>query len=97
MKGRDRMVTGIQIFREYFRNFKEQYTIIGGFACDLLMTDAGLDFRQTVDIDIARQKDGSGNTTYEASRMGCLFFWKNGDSTKAVPPGEEVLPLLGHI
>ena len=46
------MVTGIQIFREYFRNFKEQYTIIGGFACDLLMTDAGLEFRQTVDIDM---------------------------------------------
>lgn len=46
------MVTGIQIFREHFRNCKEQYTIIGGFACDLLMTDAGLDFRQTVDIDM---------------------------------------------
>lgn len=35
-----------------FRNFTEQYTIIGGFACGLLMTDAGLDFRQTVDIDM---------------------------------------------
>lgn len=26
--------------------------MIGGFACDLLMNDAGLDFRQTVDIDM---------------------------------------------
>lgn len=46
------MVSGIEIFRKHFSNFKEQYTIIGGFACDLLMTDAGLDFRQTVDIDM---------------------------------------------
>ncbi len=46
------MVNGINIFREYFSNFKEQYTVIGGFACDLLMNDAGLDFRQTVDIDM---------------------------------------------
>lgn len=46
------MVSGIYIFRKHFSDFKEQYTIIGGFACDLLMTDAGLDFRQTVDIDM---------------------------------------------
>ena len=46
------MVNGINIFREYFSNFKDQYTVIGGFACDLLMNDAGLDFRQTVDIDM---------------------------------------------
>ena len=46
------MVSGIDIFREHFSNFRDQYTVIGGFACDLLMTDAGLGFRQTVDIDM---------------------------------------------
>lgn len=46
------MVNGIDLFREHFSDYKEQYTIIGGFACDLLMSDAGLDFRQTVDIDM---------------------------------------------
>ena len=46
------MVNGIHLFREHFSDYKEQYTIIGGFACDLLMTDAGLDFRQTADIDM---------------------------------------------
>lgn len=46
------MVNGIEIFKEHFHDFKDQYTIIGGFACDLLMTDAGLNFRQTVDIDM---------------------------------------------
>ncbi len=46
------MVNGIDIFREHFDNYTDQYTVIGGFACDLLMSDAGLDFRQTVDIDM---------------------------------------------
>ena len=46
------MVNGIEIFKEHFKEYKNQYAIIGGFACDLLMTDAGLDFRQTADIDM---------------------------------------------
>ena len=46
------MINGITIFREHFRNFKDLYTVIGGFACDILMNEAGLDFRQTVDIDM---------------------------------------------
>ena len=46
------MVNGIDIFKSHFSKFKDQYTVIGGFACDLLMTDAGFNFRQTVDIDM---------------------------------------------
>lgn len=46
------MVNGIEIFSRHFSAFKDQYTITGGFACDLQMSDAGLDFRQTVDIDM---------------------------------------------
>ena len=46
------MVNGIDIFRDHFSGFKDQYIVIGGFACDLLMSDAGLDFRQTADIDM---------------------------------------------
>lgn len=45
-------MNGISIFREYFHHFKEQYTIIGGIACSLLMEEAGFPFRQTVDIDM---------------------------------------------
>lgn len=46
------MVKGIESFREWFRGYEEQYAIIGGTACDLLMTDEGLDFRATKDIDL---------------------------------------------
>lgn len=35
-----------------FGGYEEQYAIIGGTACDLLMTDQGLDFRATKDIDL---------------------------------------------
>lgn len=47
------MVRGIESFREWFRGYEDQYAIIGGTACDLLMTDEGLDFRATKDIDLA--------------------------------------------
>ena len=46
------MANGIEICREYFSKYKEQYTLIGGMACNLLMSDAELDFRQTKDIDM---------------------------------------------
>jgi hypothetical protein len=46
------MVRGIESFREWFKGYEEQYTIIGGTACDLLMTDSGLDFRATKDLDL---------------------------------------------
>lgn len=46
------MVTGINGFTEWFKGYEEQYTIIGGTACDILMTEAELDFRATKDIDM---------------------------------------------
>lgn len=46
------MVRGIDSFREWFQGNEEQYTIIGGTACDILMSEAGLDFRATKDIDL---------------------------------------------
>ena len=46
------MVRGIDSFRKWFAGFEEQYTIIGGTACDLLMTESSLTFRATKDIDL---------------------------------------------
>ena len=46
------MVTGIDRFREWFRGYEDQYSIIGGTACDLLMSEDGMDFRATKDIDL---------------------------------------------
>jgi hypothetical protein len=46
------MVKGLAIFREKFREYSDQYLLIGGTACDLVMTAAGLEFRATKDLDI---------------------------------------------
>lgn len=46
------MVKGLEVFREHFRNYSDRYVLIGGAACDIAMTDAGLAFRATKDLDI---------------------------------------------
>ena len=46
------MVPGLVSFQEWFLDFEEQYVIIGGTACELLMNDVGLEFRATKDIDL---------------------------------------------
>lgn len=46
------MVVGIETFRRYFAAHGDQYVLIGGAACDLLFTAAGLPYRATKDLDI---------------------------------------------
>lgn len=46
------MVTGIDRFRAHFADHEHQYVLIGGAACELLMDEAGLDFRANKDLDI---------------------------------------------
>lgn len=46
------MVTGLERFRDHFREHTHQFALIGGTACDLIMEEAGLTFRATRDLDI---------------------------------------------
>lgn len=46
------MVTGFTKFKDWFKEFSEQYVVIGGTACDLLMEQEDLEFRATKDLDI---------------------------------------------
>ncbi|RMD52233.1 hypothetical protein D6827_00440 [Candidatus Parcubacteria bacterium] len=46
------MVKGIDIFRNYFRDYTDNYILIGGAASDEHLTEAGLTFRATKDLDI---------------------------------------------
>lgn len=43
---------GIEKFKEYFSGYENQYVIIGGTACELVMLNEELDFRSTKDLDI---------------------------------------------
>jgi len=45
-------VKGLDTFREYFKDFQDHYTLIGGVACHLALDEAGIDFRATKDLDI---------------------------------------------
>ena len=46
------MVRGLEIFRERFAAYVDQYVLIGGTAATLTMEEAGLEFRATKDLDI---------------------------------------------
>lgn len=46
------MVTGIRAFAEYFLGFEDNYTVIGGTACDRWIAENGLRPRATKDIDM---------------------------------------------
>ena len=46
------MTAGMEVFRSHFRAYRDQYVLIGGMACDLLLSEAGERFRPTKDIDM---------------------------------------------
>ena len=46
------MVAGIKRFRDHFVGHEDQYVLIGGAACELIMDEVGIDFRATKDLDI---------------------------------------------
>lgn len=46
------MVNGLNKFKDYFKDYKDNYLLIGGAACDRHIENAGLDFRATKDLDI---------------------------------------------
>lgn len=46
------MVRGLNLFKESFAEYSDQYVLIGGVACTLAMDEAGITFRATSDLDI---------------------------------------------
>jgi hypothetical protein len=46
------VVEGLDLFLAHFRVFNDRFVLIGGTACDMAMTEAGLEFRATKDLDI---------------------------------------------
>lgn len=46
------MVKGLDIFKEYFTGYENQYVLIGGAACDILFASNDGQFRATRDLDM---------------------------------------------
>jgi hypothetical protein len=51
-KETNRVIKGLDKFKEYFENYKEQYVLIGGAACDLILSDTLIPPRATKDLDV---------------------------------------------
>lgn len=43
---------GIDRFREFFAGHRDEYVLIGGGACNLLIGEVGQNFRATKDLDL---------------------------------------------
>lgn len=46
------MVKGLNVFREYFKEYENQYVLIGGTACDIAFESNEGIFRATRDLDM---------------------------------------------
>ena len=46
------MVIGLDSFKNWFDGFQSYYVVIGGTACEMLLNEAGVEFRATRDIDM---------------------------------------------
>ena len=46
------MVTGLNVFRDYFADDTDKYVLIGGAACDIVFTSNDATFRATKDLDM---------------------------------------------
>jgi hypothetical protein len=51
------MVRGLDIFKKYFEQYPENYVIIGGTACDIIIDEAGFVPRAT--NHVSTTKNGS--------------------------------------
>jgi hypothetical protein len=80
------MVRGLQRFRDAFAAHAHQYALIGGTACDLLLSQVDLPFRATKDLDIvllSEMLDASfARTFWEFVRAG---RYKVAESTDGTP------------
>ena len=48
------MVTGLNVFRDYFADDTDKYVLIGGAACDIVFTSNDAPFRATKDLDMVQ-------------------------------------------
>ncbi len=46
------MVTGIERWKQYFKDYKDNYVLIGGAACNLLEDELDMNSRATKDLDL---------------------------------------------
>lgn len=83
------MVKGLDKFREVFKNFSNNYVIIGGTACDVLLTGTDMKPRATDDIDMILIVE---NMTPEFGRAFWNFIKEGGYESGKRKRGEDKSP-----
>jgi hypothetical protein len=87
------MVKGLDVFREHFRQYSNQYILIGGTACDLAMDEVGVAFRATKDLDIVLCVEALDPAFVQAFwkfvRAGGYQAWKTSSGEKKFYRFEE--------
>lgn len=79
------MVNGLAVFKKYFDAYPDNYVIIGGTACDMIIGEAGFRPRATKDIDIILVVEAL-NTAFVKQ------FWQfiqDGDYSRKEKSGDE--------
>lgn len=76
---------GIDIFKDYFKDFQNQYVLIGGAACDLVFENQDSTFRATKDLDIVLLVEA---LTPEFGRRFWEFIHDGGYEHRAKGSGE---------
>lgn len=80
------MIEGLNKFKEKFKDYLDCYTVIGGAACDILMSQENIDFRATKDIDmivlLEDRFSDFGKVFWDfIKEAGYKCGWKNNDDT----------------
>jgi hypothetical protein len=97
------MVKGLEIFRVWFKDYADQYVLIGGTAASLAMQSAGLDFRATKDLDVVLHLEALtsafGRRFWEFIEAGRYNIRQSATSGKPQlfrfqKPAEETFPFM---
>ena len=80
------MVKGLDVFRDYFKSFTDQYVLIGGAACDLQFAEVEREFRATHDLDIVLSVEAFspefGRAFWDFIRVGGYGISQRSDGEK---------------
>lgn len=95
------MVKGLVKFRIYFKDFADNYVIIGGTACNELVADKDLNPRATKDIDailvVEALNESFVNRFWEFVRAGQYELWETSSGKtqfyRFIKPKAEGFPL----
>ena len=78
------MVKGIDRFKAYFRDYTDQYVLIGGAACDISFGSNNAEFRATRDLDVVLIAEA---LTREFGQRFCEFIRDGGYQNRAKSSG----------